>query len=95
MEAKDLGLTNAFLYRCILDGGDKEWKSRKDFLDCVEENSKDMQWRIIGWVSYRTLWKWNMEEGVNRGWFRGEEYQAKYYLLCKGNRYWFVRSFLY
>ena len=95
MEAKDLGITNEFIYRCILDGEDKEWKSRKDFLDCEDENSRDFKWRIIGWVRYETLCKWDQGEGKNRGWCKGEEYQAKYYLLCRGNKYWFVRSFLY
>ena len=95
MQAEELGLTNDFLYYCIVNGENVEWKSRKNFLDCVEENSRDWKWRVVGWVSYKTVCKWGMEEGMDRGYFRNEEAEAKYYLLCKGNRYWFVRSYLY
>ena len=93
MHAEDLGITNDFLYYCIANAEKVEWRSRKNFLEYVDKNSNDMKWKIVGWVSYKTVYKWGMGEGIKCGYMKGEE-EAKYWLLCRGNRYWYVRSFL-
>ena len=94
MQAEDLGLTNDFLYYCIVNSEIVEWKSRKNFLDYVEEISTEKKWKVIGWVSYNTIRKWGRKEGLKSGFVRGEEKEAKYWLLCKGGNYWYVRSFI-
>ena len=95
MQAEDLGLTNDFLYYCIVNAENVEWRSRKNFLECVEANSNNMKWRVVGWVSYKTVCKWGKMEGLKSGFVRGEEEEAKYWLLCRGGRFWYVRSFVY
>ena len=93
MKAYNLNLTDKFIYYCIVNGGNKELKSRKNMLECMEENSKD--WKVISWISFNTLWRWEKEYAIKCGWKKGEYQQAKYYILCKGNRYYYVQSFIY
>ena len=48
MEAEDLGITNDFLYYCIVNGEQVERRSKKNFLEYVEANSNDKKWHIAG-----------------------------------------------
>ena len=54
---KDISITNEEIQQQIIEYGNQEWRSRKDVLEFLRENSSD-KWSIIGWVSKRTIKKW-------------------------------------
>ena len=93
VRAEDLCITDEHINRCISGAEKVEWRSRKQFLDYIDENRNNMEWRIIGWVSYKTLDKWGKEPKIRSEYMKGEE-ETNYWVLCRGIRYWYVRSFL-
>ena len=60
----------------------KEWRSKKELEEYVMEKQR---WEIIGYVTYKTLKKWN-EEIDWRGW----ESDENMYVLQKGKKYYFL-----
>ena len=60
----------------------KEWRSKKELEEYLMEKQR---WEIIGFVTYKTLKKWN-EEIDWRGWDNEEDM----YVLQKGNEYYYL-----
>ena len=60
----------------------KEWRSKKELEEYLMEKQR---WEIIGFVTYKTLKKWN-EEIDWRGWNNEEDM----YILQKGKKYYFL-----
>ena len=76
---KDISTNNEEIQKQILEYGNKEWRSRKDVLDFLQ-NNRLQEWRIIGWVSRRTIKKWE-------DWDRDDMW-----LIAKGNEWKYVHS---
>ena len=68
----------------IKRNGGKEWRSYKEFREYLDRNYKHNNFKIIGWVSPRTVQKWLKEI------IRNEDL----WILTKGNNYWFVSRFV-
>ena len=60
----------------------KEWRSKKELEEYLMEKQR---WEIIGYVTHKTLKKWN-EEIDWRGWYSNENM----YVLQKGNGYYYL-----
>ena len=92
LKAEDLGITDRFIFSCIPREEKVEWRSRKNLLDYVWKN-ENKDWKIIGWVSYKTLNKWGIRTRTRAGYMYGVE-EPNYWVLCKGVKYWYVMSYL-
>ena len=90
---EELCITNELISDSIKKNGDIEWRSQKDFLDYIDENRNLMDWRVIGKVSTETLKKWGKEPEI-KDISRKYEEKEKFWVLCRGNEYWFVRKFI-
>ena len=93
IRAEELGITDDYIGKCIGETEKVEWRSRQNFLDYIEKNRNNMGWKIAGWVSYKTLNKWGINTANRYEYMKGVE-ETNYWILCKGGRYWYVRSFL-
>ena len=78
---EDISITNKEIQKQIIEHGNREWRSRKDVhvLDFLQ-NNRLQEWRIIGWVSRRTIKKWE-------DWNRDDMW-----LIAKGNEWKYVHS---
>ena len=76
---EDIFITNKEIQKQILEYGNKEWRSRKDVLDFLQ-NNRLQEWSIIGWVSRRTIKKWE-------DWDRNDMW-----LIAKGNEWKYVHN---
>ena len=76
---KDISITNEEIQQQIIEYGNREWRSRKDVLEFLRENACD-KWSIIGWVSKRTIKKWE-------DWDRDDMW-----LIAKGNEWKYVHG---
>ena len=76
---KDISITNEEIQQQIIEYGNREWISRKDVLEFLRENPCD-NWSIIGWVSKRTIKKWE-------DWDRDDMW-----LIAKGNEWKYVHG---
>ena len=90
---EELCITNELITDSIKKSGDIEWKSQKDFLNYIDENRKCMEWKVIGMVSTETLKKWGKEHEIKDISQRNEK-KEKFWVLCRGKEYWFVREFV-
>ena len=54
---EDISITNKEIQKQIIEYGNREWRSKKDVLDFLREKPCD-KWSIIGWVSRRSIKKW-------------------------------------
>ena len=63
-----------------------EFRSQKKFLETISDNYLNREWKIIGWVSDKTLDKWGVVLRKGPYW----EDRGPYWILCKGNNYWYV-----
>ena len=93
LRPEELCITNELISDSIKKSGDIEWRSQKDFLDYIAEHRKIMEWRVIGRVSTETLKKWGKEPEIKDISGRNEE-KEKFWVLCRGKEYWFVRKFV-
>ena len=94
VKAKDLGITDEFIFSCIPKEEKVEWKSRKNCLDYIfKDAERNKDWKIIGWVHYKTLNKWGITTRAKCGYMKGVE-EPSYWVLCKGVNYWYIMSFL-
>ena len=64
LRPEDLCITNEQINDSIKKSKDIEWRSQKDFLNYIEENSKCMDWKVIGRVSIETLKKWGKDPEI-------------------------------
>ena len=73
----------SFFERCnfnqILACGNKEWRSKKDVYVFLRDN-RLQDWKVIGWVSSRTIEKWE-------GWD-----MVDMCVIAKGNEWKYVYS---
>ena len=84
-----MDLTNDFI--SSLPKPQVEFRSQKKFLDTISDNYLNLEWRVVGWVSSKTLNKWGVV--LNDNPFLKER-EEEYWVLCKGNNYWYVVSSL-
>ena len=90
---EELCITNELNSNSNKKNGDIEWRSEKDFLDYIEENRNIPEWRVIGWVSNKTLKKWRKDPEIKDISIRNEE-KEYCWVLCRGKEYWYVRKFV-
>ena len=76
---EDISITNKEIQRQIIEYGNREWRSKKDVVEFLRENSCK-KWSIIGWVSKRTIKKWE-DWDIDDMW-----------LIAKGNEWKYVHS---
>ena len=79
-------LTNEFIAN--LPKPQVEFRSEKKFLETISDNYLNRDWKIIGWVTNKTLKRWGVV--LNNNPFLKEREEKKYWVLCKGNNYWYV-----
>ena len=91
---EELCITNELISDSIKKNGDIEWRSEKEFLDFIFENRDLVDWRVIGYVTTKTLKKWG-KEIKNNNTLNGREVDEKFWVLARGNEYWFVDKFVF
>ena len=76
---KDISITNEEIHQQIIEYGNREWRTNKDVVEFLRENPCD-KWSIIGWVSKRTIKKWE-------DWDRDDMW-----LIAKGNEWKYLHG---
>ena len=84
----DLCITNEEISEQIRNNKNREWRSYKEFQEFLDGNVGDIEWKVIGWVSQKTLDKWfnNIEM---------RDIDQDLWILVRGNSYWLVYSFAF
>ena len=79
----------------LLQKGDvgKEWRSYKEFGEYLDGNRECREFKIIGWVTASTRYKWFKEDMVEFVRKCGCMRKGDAWILCKGKSYWFVFLF--
>ena len=93
LRPEELCITNEQINNSIKNSKDIEWRSQKDFLNYIEENSKCMDWRVIGRVSIETLKKWGKDPEIKNT-LRKKDGIETFWVLCRGREYWYVSEFV-
>ena len=94
VRAEELCITNELISKSIEENCGVEWRSQKKFLDYLEERKDSIDWGVVGWISTKTLKKWNITPEIKSIDITNEE-EDTYWILTRGKGYWFVRTFVY
>ena len=94
VSAEDLCITDEQISDSIKQYGDIEWRGLQNFLDFLEENWDSMEWKIIGFVTGKTLKKWDIVFKNNDNYLGGkpDERKQRFWVLTRGKEYWFVEK---
>ena len=91
---EELCITNELIIKSIEENCGKEWRSQQEFLDYLEERKNEIDWCVIGWITTKTMKKWNILLEIKINEMRNEEIQ-KYWILTRGKGYWLVSKFVF
>ena len=75
--------------RIIKHNEDTEWRSQRDFLNYVRNNTI-LEKHVVGYITVKTLEKWGIVLDIGKVFVN---YEFKYmfgmfWLIVEGNRYW-------
>ena len=79
---EELCITNEEISKQIRNNGDKEWRSYHEFSSYLNSNYQSIDWKVIGWISSKTISKW----------FDCQKDNSKLWILVRGKNYWFVEN---
>ena len=81
---EDISITNEEIQKQIIEYGNREWRSYKEFKEYLDNNYTSNETKVIGWISWETRKKWFNEE---------DKHKENLWILTKGKNYWFVKTF--
>ena len=91
---EELCITNELISKSIEENCGKEWRSQKECLEYLEERKNEIDWCVIGWITTKTMKKWNILPKIKSSNIRNEEIDT-YWILSRGKSYWLVSKFIF
>ena len=83
-------ITREELEKQIKENGEKEWRSYKEFMEYLDGNYKNKEFKIIGWVSSSVRKKWFKNE-ISEIIMSNDIINEDLWILTRGNNYWLVK----
>ena len=94
LRPEELCITNELISESMEKNCGKEWRSQREFLDYLEENKDDIEWKVIGNISTKTMEKWNILPNIKINEMRNVGVQH-FWILVRGKSYYLVDEFVY
>ena len=90
---EELCITNEQISKSIEENCGKEWRNQQEFIDYLEERKNEIDWCVIGWITTKTMRKWNILPKIKINKIRNEE-EDTYWILTRGKSYYLVSKFI-